>query len=68
MNASVISEMTTEEVAERLADENEALSKMLMQHAVSPLENPLLIRYKRKDVARLSTEMTKRRSAEKAEK
>lgn len=68
MKASVIKEMTTEEVEEKLADEKEALRKLEMQHAISPLENPLLIRSKRKDVARLSTEMTSRKAAEKAEK
>jgi ribosomal protein L29 len=31
-----------------------------MQHAISPLENPLVIREKRKVVARLMTELTKR--------
>ena len=60
--------MTTEEVEEHLVDEMEALKKLEMQHAISPLENPLLIRSKRRVIARLSTEVTKRRSAEKAEK
>ena len=68
MKPSVIREMTTEEVEEHLVDEMEALKKLEMQHAISPLENPLLIRSKRRVIARLSTEVTKRRSAEKAEK
>jgi large subunit ribosomal protein L29 len=60
MKPSVIREMTTEEVEERLAEEQTALSNLRMQHAISPLENPLVIREKRKVVARLMTELTKR--------
>jgi len=63
MKASVIREMTTEEIRERLEDEKQNLLKMKMQHAVSPLENPLILRARRKDVARLNTELTKRSQA-----
>ncbi len=68
MKASVISEMTTDELADHLIEAEESYRKLTMQHAVSPLENPLLIRSKRKDIARLNTEMNKRRAAEQAEK
>ncbi|GAB4379608.1 MAG: 50S ribosomal protein L29 [Salibacteraceae bacterium] len=60
MKSSVIREMTTEEIQERLADEKEMLAKMRMQHAISPLENPLILREKRKDIARLMTELNRR--------
>ena len=52
--------MTTEEIEETLLNEKENLSKMRMQHAISPLENPLVLKEKKKDVARLSTELTNR--------
>jgi large subunit ribosomal protein L29 len=52
--------MTTEEVQDKLIDEKSTLAKMKMQHAISPLENPLVLREKKKDVARLMTELTKR--------
>lgn len=68
MKASVISEMTTEEVADRLIEEKDQLSKLRMQHAISPLENPLLLRTQRKTIARLTAELTKRNKAEQAEK
>lgn len=60
MKSSIIREMTTDEIQERLVDEKSTLAKMKMQHAISPLENPLVLREKRKDVARLMTELTNR--------
>jgi large subunit ribosomal protein L29 len=60
MKSSVIREMTTEEVQDALLNERESLSKMKMQHAISPLENPMVLKEKRKDVSRLLTELTKR--------
>lgn len=52
--------MTTEELEDAISNERENLSKMRMQHAVSPLENPLVLKEKRKNVARMLTELTKR--------
>lgn len=60
MKSSVIREMTTEEVQDALLNERESLSKMKMQHAISPLENPMVLKEKKKDVSRLLTELTKR--------
>lgn len=63
MKSSVIREMTTEEIQDRLADEKESLAKLRMQHAISPLENPLVLSHRRKDVARMMTELTRRTKA-----
>lgn len=60
MKSSVIREMTTDELNDAISNERESLSKMRMQHAVSPLENPLVLKEKRKNVARMLTELTKR--------
>ncbi|MCI5057898.1 MAG: 50S ribosomal protein L29 [Flavobacteriales bacterium] len=60
MKASVIKEMTTEELQDKLVEEKELYSKLKLNHAVSPLENPLSIRSKRKVIARLRTELNKR--------
>mgnify|MGYP002634389960 CR=1 FL=1 len=60
MKSSVIREMTTEEIEDKLVDERATVAKMKMQHAISPLENPLVLKEKRKDVARLMTELTAR--------
>lgn len=63
MKSSVIREMTTDEIQEKLVDEKETLSKLRMQHAISPLENPLVLKDKKKDIARLMTELTSRSKA-----
>jgi large subunit ribosomal protein L29 len=52
--------MTTEEVQDALEVARESLEKMRMQHTISPLENPMVLKEKRKEVARLLTELTKR--------
>ena len=60
MKTSEIKDLTTEEIKEKIGAEKAALTKMKMSHAVSPLENPMLIRATRKNIARLMTELRKR--------
>ena len=63
MKQSIVNDLTTEEVKARIKEEKDNLQKFKMQHAVSPMDNPLKIRSTRKLVARLITEMNKRMSA-----
>ena len=60
MKTSEIKDLTTEEIKEKIETERAALTKMKMNHAVSPLENPMLIRTTRRNIARLMTELRKR--------
>ena len=60
MKTSEIKDLTTEEIKEKIETEKAALTKMKMNHAVSPLENPMLIRTTRRNIARLMTELSKR--------
>ena len=60
MKTSEIKDLTTEEIREKNETEKAALTKMKMNHAVSPLENPMLIRTTRRNIARLMTELRKR--------
>ena len=60
MKQSEISELTTEEIKEKIATEQSTLTKLKMNHAVSPLENPMIIRATRRNIARLMTELRKR--------
>jgi len=60
MKNSEIREMTTKEVVERIDTERAMLTKLRLNHAVSPLENPLKLRETRRNVARLNTELRKR--------
>lgn len=68
MKQSVIRDLSTAELREKLSEETAMFSKLKMNHAVSPLENPMKIKGSRKTVARLKTELNKRESAEQAKK
>lgn len=45
----------------RIQDDELRLKKLEFAHAISPLENPMTIRNLRKDLARLKTEVSKRK-------
>ncbi len=60
MKQQVINELTTEEVRERLDEQQKHLNKLKLNHAVSPLEDPNKIKENRKIIARLKTELRKR--------
>ena len=60
MKAAVIREMSSVEIQEMIDNEKNAYQKLKMNHVVSNLENPLKLKYARKTIARLSTELTKR--------
>ena len=60
MKNSEIKELTTTEIIEKLSVTKEELSRMKLNHSVNPLENPMRIRFTRKDVARLNTELRTR--------
>ena len=60
MKQSVIREMSTGELHERLEEERKQLRKLKMNHAVSPLENPMKIKDYRRTVARILTELRNR--------
>ncbi|MBS4012459.1 MAG: 50S ribosomal protein L29 [Bacteroidetes bacterium] len=60
MKPKVIREMSTGELRERLAEEKKQLQKLKLNHAVSPLENPVKIQAYRKIVARINTELRTR--------
>ena len=60
MKNSEIKELTTAEIIEKIANSNEEMVRIQLNHAVNPLENPMKIRFARKDVARLNTELRQR--------
>jgi len=55
MKASEIKELTDKEIQERIQLEKETLTRLNMNHAVSPLDNPMKIKETRKNIARLQT-------------
>ena len=60
MKSSVIREMSLAEIREKIEVEKNMYLKLRMNHVVSSLENPLKLKYARKTIARLCTELTKR--------
>ena len=68
MKQEVITEMGTAELIERLDEEKKHLTRLRLNHAVSPLENPNQISENRKAIARINTELRKRKIDEKNNK
>ena len=60
MKNSEIQQLTLKELEERILDEQNMLTRMKLNHTVSPLENPLKIRETKKIIARLKTELRRR--------
>lgn len=63
MKYSAIKELSTAEIAERIKEEKQQLTKLKFTHAVSAIESPAKIRETRKVIARLLTELTVRQQA-----
>ena len=63
MKNSEIIGLATEELVTRIGEERATRTKLKFAHAVSAIENPLRINKVRKDIARLTTELTKRKAA-----
>jgi len=64
MKYSEIKELTTKEIVERVDNEKNLLIRQKLNHAISPLDNPLIIKGTRKNIARLMTELRHRTISE----
>lgn len=60
MKSNVLIEMPDNEINDLLLEERERLAKIKMSHSVSPLENPHQIRYAKRTIARILTELRRR--------
>jgi large subunit ribosomal protein L29 len=56
-----LKDLTEIDLKARITEDELRLKKLEFAHVISPLENPMSIRSLRKDVARLKTELTKRK-------
>jgi large subunit ribosomal protein L29 len=65
MKNSEIKELTTLEIVEKLEAGRSALTRFNLNHAISPLENPLQIKETRRNIAKLMTELRQRQLTEK---
>ena len=55
MKAKEVRSLSVEEIRERIREEEEQLRELSFRHAIAQLENPLLLRGKRRFLARLKT-------------
>ncbi|QQR85132.1 MAG: 50S ribosomal protein L29 [Flavobacteriales bacterium] len=55
-----IKDLTVQELQDKVAETRQTLGKLRFNHALSPIESPAQLRTKRKEVARLLTELRKR--------
>lgn len=62
MKYSEITQLSNEEIVDKIQEEKATLSKLKFAHAVSAIENPTRINKARKEVARLNTELTQRKA------
>ncbi|MDB5282434.1 MAG: ribosomal protein [Bacteroidota bacterium] len=60
INHEDVKQMVTEDLVAKIASEKAELNKVKFGHAVTSLDNPLSIRTKRRDIARLITELANR--------
>lgn len=54
--------LSEQELKEKIETEKNKLVKLKLQHTVSPIENPMDIKKTRKTIARLLTELNKRKT------
>ena len=60
MKTAEIRELSTSELVERIQTEEANYNQMLLNHSVSPLENPASIKTARRNIARLKTVLRER--------
>ncbi len=60
MKIAEVRELSDKEIQERLETEKVALDQMVLNHSVSPLDNPTKIKEKRRLIARFLTVLRQR--------
>ena len=62
MKTSELIDLPEKELIEKLDNEKDYLVKLKLNHAISPLDNPLKIKETRRNIAKILTEMHRRNS------
>ena len=60
MKTAEVRELSDKDLAERLNVEKLALDQLVLNHSVTPLDNPAKIKEKRRDIARILTVLRQR--------
>jgi large subunit ribosomal protein L29 len=63
MKAVELKKLSLEELKAKLLQEQDALLKLKMAHAITPIENPMRIREARKVIARIQTVIRQKETA-----
>jgi large subunit ribosomal protein L29 len=66
MKPREIRNLSPQEIEKRIEEEEEQVEQLRFQHAVAHLENPMVLREKRRLIARLKTILNEKRQAESA--
>ena len=64
MKAKEVRQLSVDEIQQRIREEERDVENLHFQHAVVPLEDPLVLRRKRREIARLKTILNQKQSAE----
>ena len=65
MASKEIKGLSDQELVEKIAAEKADLSKMTLNHTISPVENPAKMRIARRNIAKMLTEVNNRKKAAK---
>ena len=60
MKIAEIKELQTKELVERVEAQEIALNRMVINHSISPLDNPSQIKQLRREIARMKGELNQR--------
>ena len=60
MTITEIKEMPTNNLLERIETEVASYNQLVLNHSISPLDNPAQIKYLRRDIARMKSELRQR--------
>ena len=63
MKTKDIRELSAREIEQRIAEETADISRLRFQKAVASLENPIVLRTKRRDIARMQTVLQQKQEA-----
>lgn len=63
MKAKEIRELGEEEIQQRIREEEEQIQHLRFQHSIASLPNPMLLRQKRRELARLRTLLQEKKTA-----
>ena len=59
-NSNETKTLTADQIQSKVKVDKEVLAKLKFAHAVSPIENPMRIKFLKKDIARMLTELSAR--------